>query len=393
MPKQKRFKTKYAGVYYIEGTRADGQTERIYYILYRRNGRLVEEKAGRQFQDDMTPARASGIRATRIEGKNLSNKESREQEATQRKADELRWTIGKLWEEYQRAKADRKGLQIDGYRYANFIGPHFADKEPKDILSLDIERLKRRDLKEAEPKTVYNVLELLRRLVNFGQKRALCPALPFVIEMPRVNNEKTEDLTPEQMRRLLEALEEDSHTIAKNLIKLVLFTGMRRGECFRLQWDDVDFDRGFICLRDPKGGPDQKIPINESARVLLHSHPRTESPFVFPGRDGGQRISIRVPLERIRKRAGLPADFRPLHGLRHVYASMLASSGQVDMYTLQKLLTHKSPQMTQRYAHLRDEALKRASDLAGNIIGQMATWNPTKILDTQGKPVTLKLDR
>jgi integrase len=47
---------------------------------------------------------------------------------------------------------------------------------------------------------------------------------------------------------------------------------------------------------------------------------------------------------------------------------MLASSGQVDMYTLQKLLTHKSPQMTQRYAHLRDDALKRASELAGDII-------------------------
>jgi integrase len=38
------------------------------------------------------------------------------------------------------------------------------------------------------------------------------------------------------------------------------------------------------------------------------------------------------------------------------------------MYTLQKLLTHKSPQMTQRYAHLRDDALKKASNLAGEII-------------------------
>ena len=47
---------------------------------------------------------------------------------------------------------------------------------------------------------------------------------------------------------------------------------------------------------------------------------------------------------------------------------MLASSGKVDMYTLQKLLTHKDPRMTQRYAHLRDEALKRASEVAGNII-------------------------
>ena len=77
-----------------------------------------------------------------------------------------------------------------------------------------------------------------------------------------------------------------------------------------------------------------------------------------------------IEVNRIKERAGLPKDFRALHGLRHVYASMLASSGQVDMFTLQKLLTHKSPQMTQRYAHLRDESLRRASNLAGDIITQ-----------------------
>ena len=64
----------------------------------------------------------------------------------------------------------------------------------------------------------------------------------------------------------------------------------------------------------------------------------------------------------------LPNEFRALYELRHVYASMLASSGQVDMYTLQKLLTHKSPIMTQRYAHLRDETLKNAAHLAGSLI-------------------------
>jgi len=83
---------------------------------------------------------------------------------------------------------------------------------------------------------------------------------------------------------------------------------------------------------------------------------------------GKQRRTIQHPLRRIRERAGLPKDFRPMHGLRHVFASMLASSGQVDMYTLQKLLTHKSPIMTQRYAHLRDEALKRASSVAGDLL-------------------------
>jgi integrase len=73
-------------------------------------------------------------------------------------------------------------------------------------------------------------------------------------------------------------------------------------------------------------------------------------------------------VNRIKEEAELPEDFRALHGLRHVYASMLASSGEVGMYTLQKLLTHKDPKMTQRYAHLRDEALKQASNLAGSLI-------------------------
>ena len=49
---------------------------------------------------------------------------------------------------------------------------------------------------------------------------------------------------------------------------------------------------------------------------------------------------------------------------------MLASSGQVDMYTMQKLLTHKSPLMTQRYAHLRDETLKQASYLMEELVEQ-----------------------
>ena len=137
---------------------------------------------------------------------------------------------------------------------------------------------------------------------------------------------------------------------------------------FRLKWDDIDFERGFILLREPKGGVDQNIPLNDATRELFEEHPRTDSPFVFPGRGGRQRTDIKKQVNRIKERAGLPKDFRALHGLRHVYASMLASSGQVDMYTLQKLLTHKSPQMTQRYAHLRDETLKNASNLAGEIV-------------------------
>ena len=92
---------------------------------------------------------------------------------------------------------------------------------------------------------------------------------------------------------------------------------------------------------------------------------RTANIFSLP-EGAGKDISKDV--RAIKEAADLPADFRPLHGLRHVYATMLANSGKVDMFTLQKLMTHKSPQMTQRYAHYRDEAMQRASNEVSGIL-------------------------
>jgi integrase len=49
---------------------------------------------------------------------------------------------------------------------------------------------------------------------------------------------------------------------------------MRRGELFKLRWEDVDFERGFIHIRDPKGGQDQVIPLNDAARSCLRRTPK-----------------------------------------------------------------------------------------------------------------------
>jgi integrase len=370
MPTLKRIKTNYPGVFYIEGTSpATGKPEKIYYIRYRKAGKLIEEKAGRQFQDDMTPARASHIRTERVKGKSLSRQEARKERA------KIRWTVGRLWQEYINDKPDTKGFKTDRYRYGKFLHSPFGGKEPSAIAQIDTHRLRINLTKTLTPKTVKNVLELLDRVINFGVKKGLCPGLRYKIEMPKVHNLKTEDLTPEQLSNLMAAIDQDYDIQAANFMRMALFTGMRRGELFKLRWDDIDFEKGFIHIRQPKGGKDQTIPLNQAARDLLETHPRSDSPFVFPGRGGRQRTEIRRPVERIRKAADLPKGFRPLHGLRHVYASMLASSGQVDLYTLQKLLTHKTAAMTQRYAHLRDEALRRASDLAGDLIGQVMNGN------------------
>jgi len=369
MPKYKRFKTQYPGVYYIEGTSiANGKPERIYYMYYWRDGKKIEEKAGRQFQDDMTPAKANAIRSQKINRELLSNVEVREEKHNQ--ANEVKWTIDRLWEEYKNNKPNLKGLKTDICRYNMHIKPYLGHKEPSELSPFDIDRIRINLIKTHAPQTVKHVLVLIKRIINFGVTKQICLGLNFKIEMPKVNNIKTEDLSGEQLKLLLDVLNEEENIEVADIMRLALFTGMRRGELFRLQWNDIDFQKGFITIRNPKGGIDQKIPLNNSARKVLENHPRTESPYVFPGVNGNERVNIKWPINRIKKKAGLPKDFRPLHGLRHVYASMLASSGQVDMYTLQKLLTHKSPQMTQRYAHLRDETLKRASNLMGELINQ-----------------------
>ena len=58
----KRKKTNYPGVFYREADRLGGSgKERVYYIVFKKNGKTHEEKVGRQFVDDMTPARAARI--------------------------------------------------------------------------------------------------------------------------------------------------------------------------------------------------------------------------------------------------------------------------------------------------------------------------------------------
>ena len=80
MPILKRIKTRYPGVYYIQRkTTGSGRRERTYYMVYRKDGRQIEEKAGRQFQDSMTPGRAARIRAECIEGKRMPHRKKMNQ--------------------------------------------------------------------------------------------------------------------------------------------------------------------------------------------------------------------------------------------------------------------------------------------------------------------------
>jgi integrase len=177
--------------------------------------------------------------------------------------------------------------------------PFIGEKEPKDIVPFEIDRIRIKMSKALKAQTIKLTMALIKRLSNFGKAKQLCDGINFIIEMPKVNNIKTEDISPEQLLRRLEILENNKNTIASNLMKLALFTGMRRSELFRLKWEDVNFQRGCINIRNPKGGKDQTIPLSNSARTVLEKHIKSTSHYIFPGIYGKRRSEIKKPINGI----------------------------------------------------------------------------------------------
>jgi len=382
---------KYPGVY----IHIDSHGEKIFYVMYRQGGRtskLIKEPVGKS-SGGMTAARAAIIRADRISGKALPNTERRFLEEQARCQAAGRMTINKLWELYKEGHVDPKR---DISKYNKHLKFRFGESLPEDISTSDIERMKyEMSGAGSAPASIQRIIVILRAIINFGVLHGHChPIDPSKLQFKtmKIDNVKTEVLTDDELARFMKALDDEPDQNAAALLRLALVTGIRKGALLALQWNDCDFDREIITLRGEvaKKGKTEHIPMSSAARTVLQSIDRT-SVFVFPGKDGNQRKDFRRIARRVKERAQLPKDFRPIHGLRHNFASRLASSGQVDMYTLQKLLTHESPLMTQRYAHLADEAMKRASEIGTQAL--LSTVESVIKKDSAPPPEAQKKDR
>ena len=93
---------------------------------------------------------------------------------------------------------------------------------------------------------------------------------------------------------------------------------------------------------------------------------------------GKQRTDVEHPLTVSIRARVCPPGFHPLHGLRHHFTGTLASSGEIDLYTLHRLLTPKDPSATQRYALLGDETLRSAAGIAIRAVAQVVQKQATE---------------
>jgi integrase len=211
------------------------------------------------------------------------------------------------------------------------------------------------------PATVNRALATLRLLFLRQGLKA-----PTRKEMFLDEPEKTRVVTIQEEMAYLWASSQPLQDIAT----LILQTGMRPEEAFRIEVRNVDLEHRTIF--NPFGktkAAKRKIPMsNDAFEVLKRRVGAARGPWVFcspsgPGRAENPDVhvqSVRKAHDAAIRRAGITDHFR-LYDLRHTFATRAAQAG-VDVLTLASLLGHTAVQMTMRYVHPTDQHKREAAE-------------------------------
>jgi hypothetical protein len=131
------------------------------------------------------------------------------------------------------------------------------------------------------------------------------------------NNARIRYLSREECDRLVESCIVPH---LRAIVTVALHTGMRSGKIRSLKWNDLDFDSGFIIIRDSKNGEPRHVPMDSTVVGLFRNYPRTQgSEFVFTNAAGGRLGWVQHGFRKALARAGL-SDLH-FHDLRHTFAS------------------------------------------------------------------------
>ena len=216
-----------------------------------------------------------------------------------------------------------------------------------------------------------HVSDLLRRVLNDAVACGHLHTNPTRGVKPNPRRKLTRFLSQEEVRRLHHALDhraatQPSLTPQADIIRLLLLTGCRKSEIVTLRWQDVDGDA--LNLADANSGP-RRVFLNAPARAILERQPRTGNAYVFPSPlKPGRPLSGDLKLWRsVRKETDIE-DVR-LHDLRHTFASHAVLQG-IPLPVVSRLLGHRRPSMTMRYAHVGDREIEAAAERVGTAIAQ-----------------------
>jgi integrase len=225
----------------------------------------------------------------------------------------------------------------------------------------------------------------------------------YVEELP-FHHDQIARFIPEYVMAQLEsgqALSKIPHTTTRNLVIVLIETGLRGGDACNLPFNPVLTDSsGWPCLRFEavKIRSEQLVPLSAKAATAISTQQDwvrerwpAGCPWLFPGiagnDDGSRPDSHSAFIQQLRRwqrvidlrdEAGQPVTVTG-HQFRHTPGTRLINSG-VPQHVVQRLLGHASPHMTSHYAKVHDATIREAFDRYQaqriNIAGEPIGYDP-----------------
>jgi len=279
------------------------------------------------------------------------------------------------------AKAHKQTWADDKNQIEKRLNPVIGKLRLQAITPRDVAMVHAKEKDRTTACTANHLLTTLKRMLNLAVKWELLEKNPADAQDKFKEGPLRERyLSKEELPKFLKALDEESDRLSVSAIRILLYTGCRREEILSMKWENVHLDEERIFLPKTKNGRSRTVHLNGRAKEVIQDlltrkdqEDRTRgSEYVFPSRQGtkkGYIYDLRKPFEKACGAAGIE-NFR-VHDLRHSFASMAVSSG-ADLYAVQRLLGHQDIAMTQRYAHLAADDLKKATEGVSDLLDKAA---------------------
>ena len=212
----------------------------------------------------------------------------------------------------------------------------------------------------------------LRSFLTYCSKRGIKTLTPEKIELPKVRKKQVSFLTPEEVSRLIEAINIDSPSGLRDraIVELLFSSGLRVSELVNLNRDHINLKRGEFMVRG-KGQKDRPVFVSPEASEWIATYLSTRTDSAVPlfirysgaeaddPRGESRRLtarSIQRAVSHYAKLAGITKHVSP-HTMRHSFATDLLMNG-ADLRSVQSMLGHSDISTTQVYTHVTDPHLK-----------------------------------
>lgn len=264
-----------------------------------------------------------------------------------------------------------KSYKSNDATFRNHILPVLGDKPMDKVKKIEIMKFHTDlvDKKHLKPSSANKFLIFLSQAYRLAKDFELEGVMENPVRGVKLfeeNNERQRFLTKKETKRLLISVCESENPHLKYIIPMLILTGARRGEVLQAKWCDFDEINMHWIIPTGKSGKKRVLPLTPAFYDLYKQIPKISNIYLFPSPFSTKPYkSVYSSWNNARKKAGLK-DVR-MHDLRHSFASALVNGGR-SLYEVQTLLGHSTSKMTQRYAHLSNNALMQAASCAQKLI-------------------------